>query len=121
MAVIDEIVEQELDCKAGELGRYLASKLEGLKDLGVVREVRGRGLLQGVELVRDTTSMAPFPELGQALKRTSLQNGLLIRIDPTWFAVSPALIVQREDIDELYDLVRKSLVDALERVAQDSR
>ncbi len=116
MAVIDEIVEQELDRKAGELGRYLASKLEGLKDLGVVREVRGRGLLQGVELVRDTKSMAPFPELGRALKRTSLENGLLIRIDPTWFAVSPALIVQREDIDELCDLVRKSLVDALEQV-----
>lgn len=116
MAVIDEIVEHELDRKAGELGRYLASKLEGLRDLGVVREVRGRGLLQGVELVRDTETMAPFPELGRALKRTSLANGLLIRIDPTWFAVGPALIVQREDIDELYDLVRKSLVDALEQV-----
>ena len=116
MAVIDEIVEQQLDRKAGELGCYLASKLEGLKDLGVVREVRGRGLLQGVELVRDTKSMTPFPELGRALKRTSLENGLLIRIDPTWFAVSPALIAQREDIDELCELVRKSLIDALAQV-----
>ena len=82
----------------------------------MIREVRGKGLLQGVELVRDTESMEPFPELGQSLKKTALANGLLIRIDPNWFAVAPALIAEREDIDLLCDLIRKSLVDALNQV-----
>ncbi len=116
IAVIDEIVEKELDCKARELGDYLAAKLEGLKQYGVVREVRGRGMLRGIELVKDAQNNEPYPELGQALKRTALNNGLIIRIDPTWFAVAPALIAEKSDIDELCDLIEDSLVDALEQV-----
>ena len=60
--------------------------------------------------------MEPYPELGQALKRTTLQNGLILRIDPSWFAVAPALISTESDIDELGDLIEKSLVDALKQV-----
>ncbi len=116
MAVIAEIVEQDLTTRARQLGEYLTQKLEGLKKYGVVREVRGKGLLRGVELVEDIASMAPFPELGQALRKTTLQNGLIMRVDPTWFAVSPALIVTEAELDEMGDLIEKSLVDALEMV-----
>jgi adenosylmethionine-8-amino-7-oxononanoate aminotransferase len=116
LAVIAEIVEQRLDQQACLMGDYLASKLEKLKAYGVVREVRGRGMLRGVELVRDTKSMQAFPELGAALRRTALDNGLIMRIDPSWFALSPALIATRSDIDELCDLVERSLADALEKV-----
>ena len=117
LAVIDEIVENDLTTRARELGDYLAQKLETLKQYGVVREVRGRGMLRGVELVKDVESMEPYPELGQALKKTALENGLVMRIDPNWFAVAPALIATRDDIDELADLVERSLSAALEEVA----
>ena len=116
IAVIDEIQHEKLDQKAQNLGDYLAEKLQKLTRYGVVREVRGKGLLLGVELVKDTETMAPYPELGQALKRTTLQNGLILRIDPSWFAVAPALIATESDIDELGDLIEKSLVDALKQV-----
>jgi len=116
IAVIDEIQQGKLDQKAQNLGDYLAGKLQKLTRYGVVREVRGKGLLLGVELVKDTETMAPYPERGQALKRTTLQNGLILRIDPSWFAVAPALIATESDIDELGDLIEKSLVDALEQV-----
>jgi adenosylmethionine-8-amino-7-oxononanoate aminotransferase len=116
IAVIDEIVEQDLARKARESGAYLAGKLAGLKQYGVVREVRGRGLLLGVELVKDTQTMKPYPELGRALKQTALKNGLIMRIDPSWFAVAPALIAEKEDLDELYDLITRSLLEALEQV-----
>ncbi|MBD3307863.1 aminotransferase class III-fold pyridoxal phosphate-dependent enzyme [candidate division KSB3 bacterium] len=116
IAVIEEIVEQHLCEKARELGDYLTEKLEGLKQYGVIREVRGKGILRGVELVKDTQTMQPFPELGKALKLTALSNGLIMRIDPSWFAVSPALVAEKADIDEMCELVEKSLVDALEMV-----
>ena len=116
IAVLDEIVEQKLDCKAQETGAYLATKLEGLKQYGVVREVRGKGLLRGVELCHDGQAQKPFPELGLALKKTSLNNGLIMRVDPHWFAVAPALIAEKEDIDEMCDLIERSLLDALEAV-----
>ena len=85
--MIDEIVERRLDEHAFEIGEYLAAKLESLKKYGVVREVRGKGILRGVELVKDTRTMEPYPELGIALKRLSVENGLILRVDPTWFAV----------------------------------
>ena len=118
-AVIEEIVEQELDKKARRLGDYLVERLEDLKRYGVVREVRGKGVLRGVELVKDATTMEPFPpdgKLGDALKRTALENGLIMRISPDWFAVAPALIAEESDIDEMCDLIEKSLKQALDLV-----
>ena len=116
IAVIDEIVEKQLDTKAKRLGRYLFSKLETLKQYGVVREVRGKGLFLGVELVKDTETNEPFPELGNALKKTAMKNGLIMRIDPNWFAVAPALIAGEADIDELFALIEISLAEALQKV-----
>lgn len=119
IAVIDEIVEQELDKKARRLGAHLVERFEGLKRYGVVREVRGKGVLQGVELVQDVETMTPFPagrKLGDALKKTALENGLIMRISPDWFAVSPPLIADESDIDEMCDLIEKSLQDALDMV-----
>ena len=116
IAVLDEIEEKGLDQQARQLGDYLTARLEGLKKYGVVREVRGRGLLRGVELVKDPKTLEPFPELGKALKRTALDNGLILRVDPNWFAVAPALIATPNDLDELCDLIEKSLVQALAQV-----
>ena len=119
IATIDEIVENELALKARRLGERLEERLEGLKRHGVIREVRGKGTLRGVELVRDATTMEPFPEgrkLGLAMKKTALDNGLIMRIDADWFAVSPPLIADESDIDYLCDLIERSLLDALEVV-----
>src|ERR1022692_2776574 len=145
MAVIDEIVENRLDAKALSMGEYLRARLEGLKKYGVVREVRGKGILLGVEFVKDTTTLEPFPgsrevrgkgillgvefvkdnttlepfpELGTALKKTALKNGVILRIDPCWFAVAPALIASESELDEMCGLIEKSLVEAMEQVTQ---
>jgi len=112
------MVEHRLDEKAARLGESLAARLECLKKYGVVREVRGKGVLRGVELVKDTRSMEPFPELGKALKRTALENGIILRADPTWFAVCPPLIAEESDLDEMCGLVEESLTAALAAVGR---
>jgi adenosylmethionine-8-amino-7-oxononanoate aminotransferase len=118
IAVIDELVEKDLPAKALRLGAYLADRLRCLKKFGVVREVRGKGVLLGVEFVKDTNSMEPFPELGAALKITALENGVILRVDPSWFAVAPPLIAEEKDLDEMCDLIEKSVTDALSRVGR---
>lgn len=118
LAVLDELVEKNYAQKAQELGEYLTQKLENLKQYGVIREVRGRGMLRGVELMRNTggNGKEPFPELGTALKRTAVQNGLIMRVDPNWFAVAPALIAEKSDIDEMVERIERSLLAAMEQV-----
>jgi adenosylmethionine-8-amino-7-oxononanoate aminotransferase len=105
IAVIDVIVEQDLCAKAERLGEYLASRLRCLEKLGVVQEIRGKGILRGVEFT--------IPNLGTALKKTALNNGIILRIDPSWFAVAPPLIADEPDIDEMCHLIEKSLTEAL--------
>jgi adenosylmethionine-8-amino-7-oxononanoate aminotransferase len=116
IAVIDELVENDLPAKARRLGEYLAARLRCLEKFGVVREVRGKGVLLGVEFVKDLANMEPFPELGAALKTTALQNGLILRVDACWFAVAPPLIAEKSDLDEMCDLIEKSLSEALNLV-----
>ena len=118
LAVLEEIVENDLCAKAERLGEYLRNKLACLKKYGVVREIRGKGILLGVEFVTDTRTMKPFPELGTQFKAASLENGLILRADPTWFAVAPPLIAEEEDIDEMFSLIDASLRTALNRVRQ---
>jgi adenosylmethionine-8-amino-7-oxononanoate aminotransferase len=119
IAVIDEIIAQGLEQKARRLGDHLVARLEELKRYGVVREIRGKGMLRAVELVRDSETMEPFApgnKLGNALKKTAIDNGLIMRIDPDWFAVAPPLIAEEADIDEMCDLIDKSLQEALNMV-----
>lgn len=123
IAVLDEILERDLCRKARELGDHLARRLESLRALGVVREVRGKGVLRGVELVEDPVTNRPFPpqrKLGTFLKRTALANGLIMRIDPDWFAVCPALIAEQSDLDEMVELIERSLRDALDLMAREA-
>ena len=86
-----------------------AKALEALGRHGCVREVRGKGVLLGVEF--------SVPGLGVALKKTALANGIILRVDPDWFAVSPAIIATEAEIDEMCALIEKSLVEALAHTA----
>ncbi len=49
------------------------------------------------------------------MKDSNQKNGLIMRIDPSWFAVAPALIAGESDIDELFALIEKSLTEALKK------
>ena len=118
LAVLEEIVEQDLCAKAERLGAYLRQKLSCLKKYGIIREIRGKGILLGAELVKDTRTMQPFPGLAKAFKKAAIEHGIVLRIDPTWFAVAPPLIAEEQDIDEMVDLIDASLRTALENVAR---
>jgi adenosylmethionine-8-amino-7-oxononanoate aminotransferase len=118
LAVLGEILDQDLCAKAERLGLVLRQKLNCLKKYGVVREIRGKGTLLGVEFVKNTKTMEPFPALGKELKKAAMEHGIVLRIDPSWFAVAPPLIAEEHDIDEMCELIDRSLRTALERVSR---
>src|SRR6266851_5287353 len=88
-----EIIESEgLVERAAVMGRRLLGGLEELHDLPVVGDVRGLGMMCGVELVTDRGTKAPALGVGARFVREALARGLLPRIR----AGSPAVPVRRE-------------------------
>lgn len=117
--VIDIMEEEKLAERARKLNARIVRRLEELKKYEVIREVRGKGVLIGIELVEDVETNKPFPEgnkLGNALKKTAVENGIILRIDPDWFAVAPPITATDEEIEEMCDLIEKSLVEAVKMV-----
>ncbi|GIJ44100.1 aspartate aminotransferase family protein [Virgisporangium aliadipatigenens] len=103
--VLDVLHEEKLDRRADELGTHLR---DGLRSLGerhaVIGDVRGRGLLVGLELVRDRASREPANELGTAVTKRCLELGLHMNVVqlPAMggvFRIAPALTSTREEID----------------------
>jgi adenosylmethionine-8-amino-7-oxononanoate aminotransferase len=82
IAVLDYIGKNDLIERAGEMGNYLIKKLSVLLDVPIVGQIRGKGLLIGIELVSDRMSKEPFdPALGVARKVVDMafKKGLLVQ------------------------------------------
>jgi putrescine---pyruvate transaminase len=117
-----EIIESEgLVERAGVMGRRLLAGLEGLHDLPVVGDVRGLGMMCGVELVTDRSTKAPALGLGARFTREALARGLLPRIrvgsaDPPigdTICLSPPLMTPPEVLDRIPQILREALVAAI--------
>ncbi len=84
-ATIDVIMEHKLWENAAKMGALLLQRLTEVAEAsGIIGEVRGRGLMIGVELVKDTTSKTPGAEECQALRRACLEEGLVVGVGGFW-------------------------------------
>jgi adenosylmethionine-8-amino-7-oxononanoate aminotransferase len=117
LAVLREILERDLCANARAQGARLRAGFEGLaRKYGVIGDVRGKGLFQGIEFVRDPVSKERFPAesaLGVRVGRRALANGLLCRFDPHWIAFGPPLVVTAEQVDEMVAVLDRSLGEVL--------
>lgn len=113
LASIRETLDRRLPENAQKVGQNLKQVLaEQLGPLGVVGEIRGHGLLVGVELVRDPATKARFDErqaFGKRVGKTALKNGLLLRSETNWVAFAPPLIVSEADVKAMVDILRDSV------------
>ena len=79
LAVIQFIEEEDLKRNAAEVGGYLRQKLEELKDkYAVIGDVRGMGLMQGLELVKDRETKEPAPQALLQVFEETKRRGVLI-------------------------------------------
>jgi adenosylmethionine-8-amino-7-oxononanoate aminotransferase len=119
LASIREIRERELPANARRVGAHLVQRLERLRPLGIVGDIRGKGLMIGVELVADAATKRQFPaetKIGVRIGKQALRNGLLLRFDPHWVAFGPPLIVTEADIDQMVDILELSIREVLREV-----
>jgi adenosylmethionine-8-amino-7-oxononanoate aminotransferase len=120
LAVIDVMLEDDLPGRARETGAYLRRRLEGLARFGIVGEVRGKGMLLGVELVKNPATKEAWPvetRIGLKIGEECMARGLIIRFDPDWIALAPPLIMTRDEVDELMSILEASIQAVLQRIA----
>ena len=101
-----DIIEGEgLVANAAEVGAYFQSSLrEAFADHPLVGEIRGLGLMAGIELVEDRETKKAFdPDLAVAKRLQSLlmTEGLICRPMFNSLGFSPPLIVSRNDVDSI--------------------
>jgi adenosylmethionine-8-amino-7-oxononanoate aminotransferase len=117
IAVLREILDRDLCGNARTQGARLRAGFERLaKKHGVIGDIRGKGLLQGVEFVQDVATKKSFPAeaaFGLRVGRRALANGLLCRFDPNWIAFGPPLVATAEQIDEMVDILDRSMTEVL--------
>jgi putrescine aminotransferase len=115
-----QILEEErLVERAAEQGAHLQKKLQELREHELVGDVRGLGLLGGVELVSDRTSKKSFDaSLGVARRvwLAALENGVIVRpLAGDVLAISPPFVISEQQIDRIVDVLHA----AIERVGSE--
>lgn len=115
LTVLDVIERDGLVARAAATGAVLRERLEDMHDrFDEVGDVRGRGLLQGVELVNDRASRSPADALGAAVTNECLRRGLHMNIVQLpgmggVFRIAPPLTISDDELAEGLDILEDSL------------
>src|SRR5436309_2789590 len=116
-----ELIESEgLVERAAIMGLRLLAGLQGLRDFSVVGDVRGLGMMCGVELVSDRDAKTPALGLGARITRDARARGLLPRIRPgsadppvgDTICLAPPLTTPAEVLDRIPEILRAAIVAA---------
>jgi adenosylmethionine-8-amino-7-oxononanoate aminotransferase len=108
LATLEVIEKDKLIANGARIGQYIREAVDkGVKALGVLGEVRGKGCLVGVEFVQDMAGRTPFPaerRFGKCVERRLLDAGLILRCDPDWIAFGPPLTTTMAQAEEMVDV-----------------
>lgn len=117
LKVIEIILRDRLADRARVAGERLRAGFERLQQrFEVIGDVRGRGLLMGVELVRDRHTKDPLPDLAQQVMNRCLDLGMSTSIiRGTWgvFRIAPPITITDDELDLGLSIFERALGDSL--------
>jgi len=123
LAVLRHLKVHDLVAASARMGKYLLQGLGSLRDLPSVGDVRGLGLMAGVELVADKASKRPFPrdrKVAEGAQAAAMARGLVVYygtglangIDGDAVLIGPPFIVNEGQVDEIVTLLREAVAEA---------
>ena len=124
LATVRYLREHALVARAAEMGRIFHERLRALLELPHVGDVRGRGMLAGIELVLDRDTRAPFPrsaKIAERLTEAAQRAGLVVwpntghvnGVDGDIILLAPPFVIEPAQIDELVTLFRVAYDDSV--------
>jgi 4-aminobutyrate aminotransferase len=115
-AVVDIIESDRLAENAAVVGAHFRARLDALGEKhALIGEVRGMGLMQGLELVKDRQTKEPAPQAAAAVLEAAKDRGLIVGKGGLFgnvVRISPALNVTAADADQAADLLDAALTQA---------
>lgn len=114
-AVLDVLVEQELQQNADRVGRHIREGIAALMDHHAsIGDVRGTGLFNGVEIVTNRTDDEPAPKQARAIIETLLDKGVLVGITGAHgnvLKIRPPMVITEAEADVLIAALDATLAD----------
>ena len=115
LATFKVLEEEKLLENAKEVGDYLVAGMKKLQEkYEVIGDVRGKGLVIGMELVKDRESREPAADLAAMMSYRSYELGLLYYyagIHSNVLEFTPPLVITKEDADKALEILDRSLED----------
>jgi 4-aminobutyrate aminotransferase len=107
-----EIIEEEgLVGRSAELGAYAIERLQSFgENCPIVGDVRGRGLMFGVEIVSDKSQKTAAPDLAEKIYYECLSKGISFKISQGCvLTLSPPLTIARKDLETALGIVETAI------------
>jgi putrescine---pyruvate transaminase len=112
LATLDELEEKDVVGNAARVGAHFQQRLaEFERKFGIVGNVRGHGLMAGIEMVADKAKRIPVPrssDVPARVAREAYRRGAMVRISGPNMILSPPLVITRDEADHLVDVLDAS-------------
>jgi len=127
LQVLNYILDNDLCANSRHMGKHLKEGLEALQEkYSIIGQVRGKGLLLGVELVKDPDTKEPFPvsaDAAQLLTNIAFEQGLIVYprrsingMSGDHVLIAPPLIIVEKEVDELLVRFERALEQTVARL-----
>lgn len=112
LATLAQIQALDVPGNAGRVGAVMQERLRQLeKTCSFVGNVRGVGLMLGIEMVDDKATRTPMPrssDIPARVAKAAYQRGLMVRISGPNLILSPPLVISLEEVNHLCDVLEAS-------------
>ncbi len=115
LGMLDYMDEQNVLAHANTIGKKMQARLDTLKtSYEVVGDVRGIGLLWGVELVSDREAKTPHPELAEKILYRCLEKGLSFKVSGgNVLSLYPPLVINEAELEKAMDILEEAIQSSL--------
>ncbi len=109
IATLETYEEEGLFKRARKMEKYFGDKAHSLSDLNMVEDIRNIGMVAGIELSKRNKSPTT---LGRDVFEKCFEYGVMVRFTGNTIALSPPLIVSKNEIDQMFSTLRKAIREA---------